>query len=793
MNAPYDSEPGSGSPGEGGRRDDAYTRDTYRQYSGYGEDDPYTGVDDLISGAEENEERRRQQQHPLPPQGQQYPQYSQQPPQPPQDPRTPQDPRAPQPPQQPYGGDPAQGQYPQQPYPQQQPQPQQYGGQQQYGQQPQQPYDQQQPQQPGYDAYGAHGAYAAVPPEQGPAPYDPRAGGYTTAQFMAGQFEETAPPYDYDNPPQPGPPLPPVPPAGAPQPYAPHPQQYPQPPQGEQPQPQQGEAAPATGGGRVGGLMRSSAVMASGTLVSRLLGFVRNLVLASAIGINVLGDSYGTANTLPTLLYILIAGGALNAVFVPQLVRSMKNDKDGGEAYANRLLTLVGCILLVLVVIAVAAAPFFVRLVSEPMASNPDNFRVTVAFARYCLPTIFFMGLHVVLGQILNARNRFGAMMWTPVLNNIVIITSCGLFIWVYGPFRSTHFDPATVPDAGVRLLGIGTLLGLVVQALAMIPYVRDAGLRFRPRFDWRGHGLGHAARLARWTFLFVLANQAGLLVTTQLATAAGSAAVHQGFGGAGLAAYQNALQIWQLPQAAITVSIMTAVLPRISRAAVDGDHSAVRDDLSYGLRTSAVAIVPCAFLFLALGPQIGGTLFGIGTGSQSSQSLGIILMAFSLGLIPFSAQYVMLRGFYAYEDTKTPFYNTVWVAACTAALSGIAYLVLPARFAVAGMAAGYGIAYLVGVVVASGRLRRRLGDLDGARIMRTYLRLCGACVPATIVAYLVARLISHLIGASWFASIAGLAVGAAVFLPMFVIGARLLRIEEMNALVATVRGKLGR
>ncbi|WP_052440801.1 murein biosynthesis integral membrane protein MurJ, partial [Streptacidiphilus anmyonensis] len=536
-------------------------------------------------------------------------------------------------------------------------------------------------------------------------------------------------------------------------------------------------------GGKVANLLNSSAIMAAGTLVSRGTGFLRTMVIAAAIGIKTIGDDYSVANTLPTMIYILVGGGALNAVFVPQLVRSMKNDDDEGEAYANRLLTLVVVGLGVVVLAAVLAAPLLVRAVSDTAMSSPASADMTVAFARYCLPTIFFMGLHVVMGQILNARGKFGPMMWTPVLNNIVVIFTFSLFIWAYGPWSATQMSPETLPSAGVRLLGAGTLLGLVVQSLAMFPYLRHSGLRFRPRFDWRGHGLGHAAKLAKWTFLFVLANQAGFLVVTQLATSAGLAS---GDAGKGLAAYQNALLIWQLPQAVITVSIMSAVLPRISRAAAEEDGVSVRDDLSYGLRTSAVAIVPGAFAFLALGPAIGATIYG-------NVSVGYMVSAFALGLIPFSAQYVLLRGFYAYEDTRTPFYNTVWVAVTQALLSAACYLVLPAKWAVTGMAFVYGAAYVVGLMVAVPRLRRRIGDLDGARIKRTYAKLIGANVLPAVAGAAISLAVLQTLGEGRTGGIAAVVVGGLVQLGLFLVVAKRMRVEELNSLLAMVRAKIGR
>jgi putative peptidoglycan lipid II flippase len=563
------------------------------------------------------------------------------------------------------------------------------------------------------------------------------------------------------------------------------------------PGPEPEEAVPAAAvpsarsGGRATSLLKSSAVMAAGTIVSRVTGFGRNLVVAAAIGIGTLNDSYQVANVLPTMIYILVGGGALNAVFIPQLVRAMKNDEDGGEAYANRLLTLVVVLLAGVTTVTVLAAPLLIRMMSAK--TDPVSQDVAVTFARYCLPTMFFMGVHVVLGQILNARGRFGAMMWTPVLNNIVIIATFGSFIWVYGTAQASGISTSAITPEGLRLLGIGTLLGLTVQALAMIPYLRETGFRLRPRFDWRGHGLGHAAKLAKWTFFFVLANQLGMIVVTNLATWAGSIADKQGHQGTGITAYNYALQLWQMPQAIITVSVMTAVLPRISRAAADGDSAAVRDDLSYGLRTSAVAIVPAAFAFLALGIPLS-TLMYASSGEAGAQNIGFTLMAFALGLIPYSVCYVVLRGFYAYEDTRTPFYNTVIVALVNAAASAACFVALPARWAVTGMAASYGLAYVVGVGVAVKRLRKRLGgDLDGKRIVRTYTRLIGASIPAALVGGTVAYGVTHSLGYGAFGSLLAVMAGGLALLGVFFVAAKRMRIEEMTAMVGMVRGRLGR
>ncbi|NGO08824.1 murein biosynthesis integral membrane protein MurJ [Streptomyces sp. HC44] len=583
------------------------------------------------------------------------------------------------------------------------------------------------------------------------------------------------------------------PPAGPPGVPSPAPESVPAPAQPPPPAPASTPAhahTPKKSGGRASGLLKSSAVMAAGTMVSRLTGFIRSALIVAALGTALLGDTFQVTYQLPTMIYILTVGGGLNSVFVPQLVRAMKEDDDGGEAYANRLLTLVMVALGALTVLAMFAAPLLVRMLSNPVATDPAANEVGITFTRYFLPSIFFMGIHVVMGQILNARGKFGAMMWTPVLNNIVIIVTLGMFLWVYGTSANSGMAVGNIPPEGQRLLGIGILLGLVVQALAMIPYLRETGFRLRLRFDWKGHGLGKAAMLAKWTILFVLANQAGALVVTQLATAA---VTDTGTAGTGFSAYANAQLIWMLPQAIITVSLMAALLPRLSRSAAEDDAGAVRDDISQGLRTTAVAIVPISFGFVALGIPMCTLIFG-SSGIDSATKMGYMLMAFGLGLIPYSVQYVVLRAFYAYEDTRTPFYNTVIVAAMNAGAAALCYVLLPSRWAVAGMAASYGLAYAIGVGVAWQRLRRRLGgDLDGARVLRTYARLGIASVPATLLAAAVCYGITQVLGQGVLGSLAAILGGGIALLGVFFVAARRMRIEELNGMVGMVRGRLGR
>ncbi|MER7694929.1 murein biosynthesis integral membrane protein MurJ [Streptomyces sp. NPDC097610] len=529
---------------------------------------------------------------------------------------------------------------------------------------------------------------------------------------------------------------------------------------------------------KAGGVLRSSALMAAGTVVSRATGLIRQVLQAAALGTGLLATTYNQANTVPTSLYFLLIGGALNSVLVPQLVRARAEDPDGGAAFEQRLVTLVLCVLGVGAALATWAAPEIISIYQHDTPDIHDAFELTVVFARFLLPQIFFYGVFSIFGQVLNARNRFGAMMWTPVLNNVVLITMFGLYLGM----MTAPEKISDITDAQVRLLGIGTTIALALQALALIPYAHAAGFRLRPRFDWRGTGLRKSVNAARWTLLFVLANLVASTVVTRLASAADAALPRDGVG---YTAYSYAQQIWMLPQSVVTVSLVTALLPRMSRAVSEHRLDDLRADLSRALRVSGVVIVPAAFFFVAFGPQIAQLLFAHGAADAAATvPLGHMLQAFGLGLIPFSAQYLLLRGFYAFEDTRTPFRMALWISGINIALAAACHLLLSPRWAVTGMAAAYALSYAIGLLLTALRLRRRTaGLLDGRRICRTYAKLTAAATGAGAAGWLIARSCSHnLASASWTSAIS-LAAGGIAMALLFFLFARLLRIGELRSL----------
>ncbi|WP_405872958.1 murein biosynthesis integral membrane protein MurJ [Streptomyces zaomyceticus] len=524
--------------------------------------------------------------------------------------------------------------------------------------------------------------------------------------------------------------------------------------------------------------LRSGALMAAGSLVSRATGFVRASVVAAALGAAAVADGYAVGNSVPTIVYMLLLGGALNAVFVPELVKAAKEHEDGGVAYTDRLLTLCALALVALTAVAVLAAPLIVDTYTD---YTGDQREMTVAFARACLPQIFFLGLFTLLGQVLNARGRFGAMMWTPVLNNVVVVAVFTLFL-VVG-------DGGALTPGETALLGWGTTAGIALQALALVPSLRAARFRWRPRFDWRGSGLAEPLRSAGWLVLLVLTNQGAYWVTTLLATSAGGTV-----SGGGLAAYNNAYLLWSVPHGIITVSLVTALLPRMSGAAADGDLAAVRRDVAYAQRTSAAAVVPAACALLALAVPLMTVVFRYGaTTDDDIRAMSWILMAFAPGLVALSGQYVCTRAFYALRDTRTPFLLNLVIAGLNAALSFAAYQYLPTRWAVAGMAAGYSLALWAGWGLTAYVLGKRLraGDPDtttpdrSAGSLSALVRLMSAAVPAAGYGLLV----TDLAGPAG-AVPAGL-VGALTVLTVFAVLARPLRLTELRSLLAAGSGRL--
>jgi putative peptidoglycan lipid II flippase len=467
----------------------------------------------------------------------------------------------------------------------------------------------------------------------------------------------------------------------------------------------------------------------------------------------------------------------------------MSKDADGGVAYTSRLLTSTMAVLLATTVFAVVAAPLFIRLYAWAYTGSDSvaEFEAATTFARYLFPQILFYGLFVMLGQVLNARGSFGPMMWAPVVNNVVVIVVGFIFIVVANGKPTAD----TVTSGELRLLGIGTTIGVVAQAAVLVPVLRRVGFQFKPRFDFRGAGLGPAYRAAGWSIVFVLVNQIGYLVTVQVATAAGKAAEDAGIStGVGFTPYSKAYLILLLPHGIVTVSVVTALLPRLSRSAAAGLNTAVRLEISEGLRLIAVAVIPAAFAFVALGRDLAIVMYGPFAGVENADQIGLVLTAFALGIVPLSVNHLLLRGFYAFEDTRTPVRIIIWLNVVNITLVLVAWWLLPTRWVTVGMAAGYAVAYAFGTWMTIRILAPRIRGLDGARVRRTYRLVTVAALAAAIPAGLFSWGLRWAVGDSVLISLVGLLIGGAIMVVLFVIFAVRLGIGEFGALIGLVKNR---
>ena len=352
---------------------------------------------------------------------------------------------------------------------------------------------------------------------------------------------------------------------------------------------------------RQGELMARGAGMALGTIVSRVTGLARDIAMTAALGLGIVADLFTVGNTVPNTVYVLTVGGAMNAVFVPQLVRRMRDDSDGGAGFADRLLTLTGVVLIGLTLLAMAMAPLLTRIYASPQYTA-EQLELAVLFTRFCLPQVFFYGLFTLLSQVLNARDRFNPPMYAPIVNNLLAIGVFVSFLVVAGP---TAVAGGTVSTQQAAWLGIGSTVAVAGQALILIPFVRASGYRWRPRFDWRGWGLSRTGGLALWTLGLLAANQVSFIVHSRLATTANVLASQQGTTAAGIATYQKAYLIFFLPHSIVTVSLVTALLPGLSRVAHARQYDVVGRVLSDTTRTVTALVVPITAVLLPLSPLL--------------------------------------------------------------------------------------------------------------------------------------------------------------------------------------------
>ncbi|MFM6974481.1 MAG: murein biosynthesis integral membrane protein MurJ [Agromyces sp.] len=468
----------------------------------------------------------------------------------------------------------------------------------------------------------------------------------------------------------------------------------------------------------------ASILLASGTVVSRILGFLRAILLAAAIGLvgSAGANMFGIANQLPNTIYAIVAGGVLSAIFVPQIVRASVS-ADGGAGYINKLLTACITVLAITTLLAVCLTPALITLYGTKL--DNESRQLAIAFGYWCMPQVFFYGLYTVFGEVLNARKVFGPFTWAPVINNVIAIAGLGVFMVMFGPYPMNGWGASEWTPVMIAILGGTTTLGVVAQGLILLLFFRRAELRFRWDWNWRGVGLGTAGKLAGWTFgMLLLTTVAGIVETNVAGIASNS-------NDASIAALNNAWLVFMLPHSVIAVSIATAYFTRMSEHASRGDLAQVRSDLSSAARGIGMLIALASIIIVVCSPFIGavfmpGNRVGIA-------AFGAIVVAYVIGLLPFSLLFLVQRAFYTLGDTKTPFFYTLLQVVLICAGS-IVISQLPAAFiaiAIALLVTGAGIAQLL---VAAVLLRRRLGGLEAKAVSVSFIRYALAAIPAVLV-----------------------------------------------------------
>lgn len=532
-----------------------------------------------------------------------------------------------------------------------------------------------------------------------------------------------------------------------------------------------------------GNIGRNSAIMAVGTLGSRVLGLVRMSML-SLVVIGAAADSFTMANTLPTQLYVLINGGLLSAMLIPLISKAMLR-KDGGQDFSDRLITLCLLVLGGVTLISLALAPWILGALTRK--GDGDFLAMGTALAYICLPQIFFYGLYSVLGQVLNARGQFLAYAWAPAWANVVQIAGLAWFIQEWGKQSS----PKAWTSEMTWVLGGTTTLGIAVQGLALVLPLLRSGFKFTPRFGWRGYGFGEVSRMSSWTLGALVVSQAfGFFSTWVMQVAADDSGRVPGN-----AAQQWAYSIYILPYSLITVSIITAIFPAMSRAHAKGDDPAMRHWITRGLVSPAVLIIPATAAMIALGRPLAATLFP-GTryvpsrGIDEPGDIAIILAIMALGTLAFGITAVKQRYCFARGDGPLNFWTVVLMIAVNVVACFLALWVTPAEYVIAVVAGGATMGNIVSAAVFLWIARRQLGGLNLSTVTRLWARLSAAAALAGLVGWGVATMVADP-ASDWIRQALALASGGLALGAMFYLGARLLKIREVDEMLAPILRRL--
>jgi len=522
-----------------------------------------------------------------------------------------------------------------------------------------------------------------------------------------------------------------------------------------------------------GALVRSSAVVAVGTALSRVTGLVRLVAILYALELTRLSDSYNAANTMPNLVYELLLGGVLSATLVPVFVGA----RDRGDDDATSAVVSTAAVALVIVtVVGLVLAPELVRVFSSQVADPAEaaaQQQVATDLLRWFMPQVLFYGFITVVTALLHSRRSFAAPAFAPVLNNIVVSALFFSLPTIIG--RDLDTSGSLLQAVGdtqlITLMGLGTTAGVAAMALGLVPALRRTRIRLRMRPDWRNPAVRQVIRLSGWTVGYVVSNQIALFVVLALAN---------GSGPGELSAYQAAFVFFQLPHGLVAVSVMTTFLPELTEAARRDDPATFADRFALGVRMMAVLILPATAGYVALSTDVVALL---PIGSASVELTAGVLVAFAIGLLPFSVYLFTLRGFYARTDTRTPFLVNVVENSINVALA----FPLVAWAGVRGLGVAYSSAYSVAAVIALVLLARRVPGLIGRSTVDPLVRMALAAVACGAVAWLVANAMSS------YSELIRVPVAGAAGAAAYLVVAWFLRVEEIAAAGRIIAARVGR
>lgn len=526
--------------------------------------------------------------------------------------------------------------------------------------------------------------------------------------------------------------------------------------------------------------------MAVGTLGSRVLGFVRTAMLTAVVGGALAADSFTVANSLPTQVFVLVNGGLLSALVVPQITKAMARS-DGSQEFTDRLLTLGFLVLAGVTVVCMPLAPWIVDLLSAN--KSPQFLSLTTAIAYLCLPQIFFYGMYSILGQVLNAYGRFTAYAWAPAWANVVQIGGLGYFIREWGQQPSVD----TWTPVMVWVLAGTTTLGIVVQGICLVVPLVGSGFRYRPRFGWRGHGFGDVSRMAGWTIGALTVSQIGGLVTTRAMTVGASQAPNV----AGNGIQQYAYSLYILPHSLVTVSIVTALFPAMSRAFQDGDLAALRRWVVSGLTAPAVLVIPATTLLIALGRPMASTLYpglrvDVPLGVDEPGDVALVLALMAVGVLPFGITALKQRYCFARGDGWLNFWLVGVMTLGNLVTAVVAMVATPPEFVVAVVAAGGTLSNIVAAGLFLLVARRQLDGLGLRGVWWLWARLTVASAVAGLVAWGAAAYIAAP-SSRWLLQLIALGAGTVLFAIVFLVLAWATRVTEVTQAMRQVAGRLGR